>query len=81
MVAAAAVSALITGILLSFILEYLARVREQERQTRPPLPARSRRSGDGAEPPSIPERRRVSAVESGAAVGGRALGTPVSGGE
>ena len=32
-VAAAAVSALIAGVFLSFILEYLSRIREQERQT------------------------------------------------
>ena len=80
-VGVAALSAMIAGVFLALTLEYFARVREQERRTRPPLPARGRRPDDGAEPRSIPEGRRVSTLESGAAVGERALRAPVSGSE
>lgn len=78
-VGVAALSAMMAGVFLALTLEYFAGVREQERRTRPPLPTQSRRSDGGAEPRSIPEARRVSAIESGAAVGERAVRAPAGG--
>jgi tyrosine-protein kinase Etk/Wzc len=51
-VAAAAVSALVAGIMLAFVLEYLARVRVELRQG----PARIGRAGDGLESHEVPGR-------------------------
>jgi uncharacterized protein involved in exopolysaccharide biosynthesis len=79
----AALSALITGILLAFLLEYLVRVREQERQTRSPIPttARSRASDDGREVSRISDAERVRTVEPGEVPAGRTRGSLTGGGE
>lgn len=75
-VSIAAAAGLVVGILLSFVFEYLMRVREQERLTRSAPPARRKRPDDGSERPIIPERRRVSTVESESDAVRRALLTP-----
>ena len=71
----AALSALIAGILLAFILEYLTRVREQERQ-QAPVPARSRRSVERSELTTAPGGVRGQTVESESDAARRALVTP-----
>lgn len=78
----AAVSALIMGILFSFILEYLARVREQERQARRPSSARTKRPDDGSGLSGIAEAERGLTVEPrGSAPAGRTRGTLTGGSE
>lgn len=68
MVTAATLSALVAGILLAFILEYVAQVRERERQARPVGATRRKRpderSADGEligtlSPGGVPLRRAV----------------------
>ena len=49
----AAVSALVVGVLLAFVLEYLARVRAQERLAREEVARRPRRPDARSEPPGI----------------------------
>ena len=68
--AAAVGSALIAGIFLAFIMEYLHRVRAHERQVRSQGSAQSRRSDDGSGLAKIPDTERVGTFEG--------EGTPVS---
>jgi len=59
----AAVSALIIGVFLSFVLEYFAKLREVERQ-QAAAPARSRRSVERSELTTVPGGGRGRTVES-----------------
>lgn len=73
----AAVGALIVGILLAFVLEYLRGVREQERQRRRSGPAR-RRLEDRLGPSKIPEGERARVLEPEGAPAGVSRGVLTS---